>query len=66
MHDIPSTPTEKPFQLNEKAYCHRRSLTNSVPQGAIRRNPTGIESEPELLRTIINEQCLPEGHSTMS
>ena len=46
-------------------------LTNSVPQninykGAIRRNPTGIESEPELLRTIINEQCLPEGHSTTS
>ena len=28
--------------------------------------PTGIESELELLRNTTDEGCLPEGHSTTS
>ena len=33
----------------------------------VQKNPTGIESEPELLKKIINNEWhLPEGHSTTS
>ena len=48
-------------------------IANSVPQNQLRTvkcemNPTGIESEPELLRKENNkdEGCLPEELSTMS
>ena len=48
-------------------------IANSMPQNQLRTvksemNPTGIESELELLgkENTTDERCLPEGFSTMS
>ena len=52
-HDIPSTPRKDHEQL-----INNGPKTRSI-NVQIGRNPTGIESKPELWNQ--NEACLPEG-----